>query len=77
MTEYMDALETRPAAEREAALMTALPAQVAHAKTAAPHYAALLRDVDPGGITSRAALAMLPVTRKSDLIALQKSVPPF
>ncbi|MCC7276366.1 MAG: AMP-binding protein [Alphaproteobacteria bacterium] len=77
MDAFYDALETRPPEQREAALLAALPGQVAHARANAPHYTALLKDVDPRTITTRAALAALPVTRKSDLIALQKEHPPF
>lgn len=75
--EFHDALETRSAEARAAALREALPRQVAHAKANTPHYAALLADVDPAEITSVAALARLPVTRKSELIARQAEAPPF
>jgi phenylacetate-CoA ligase len=44
---------------------------------AAPAYAERLRGVDPANITSRAALARLPVLRKSELPALHKASPPF
>ncbi len=71
MTEFFDALETRDAAEREAALMAALCAQVAHAQASSPAYTALLAGVDAAAITSRAALAQLPLTRKSSLAAAQ------
>ncbi|HEV2546465.1 MAG TPA: AMP-binding protein [Stellaceae bacterium] len=74
---HYDTLETRDPQERERALMAALPQQIAHAKANAPHFAALLRDIDPRDVTSRAALAELPVTRKSALLALQKERPPF
>ncbi len=77
MTEYYDALETRDPAEREQALLAALPAQIAHAKTNAPGFARILADVDPQSVTTRAALARLPVTRKSDLGELQKREPPL
>jgi phenylacetate-CoA ligase len=77
MAEYYDDLETRSPAEREAQLMAALSAQVAHAKAHAAGYAGAFADVDPASIDSRAALASLPVTRKHDLIALQKENPPF
>ena len=73
MTEFFDALETRSADEREAAQMAALSAQVAHAKSATTAFAGLLRDVDPGAITSRAALAQLPVTRKRELLERQQA----
>lgn len=77
---FFDALETREPAVREAQLMAALTAQVAHAKKAAPAFAAILADVDGAGITSRAALARLPVTRKHELLARQqaaRAVDPF
>ncbi|HEV2678283.1 MAG TPA: phenylacetate--CoA ligase family protein [Aliidongia sp.] len=77
MTDYYDALETRPPEVREAALLAALPGQVAHAQSRAPGFARLLDGIDPATITSRAALAALPVTRKSDLIEAQKAVRPF
>ena len=75
--EYFDALETRDPAAREQALMAALSAHVAHAKTAAPHFAAALADVAPEDVTSRSALAQLPVLRKSDLLDLQTAARPF
>lgn len=72
-----DELETRDPEVRERALLDALPAQIAHAKAKAPHYAALLEGVDPAAVTTRTALASLPVTRKSALPELQKERPPF
>ena len=68
MTSFYDALETRTPAEREAAHMAALPVQVAHARAHSPAFAAILADVDPALVTSRAALARLPVTRKHQLL---------
>ena len=53
--------------------MAALPAQVGHAQKAAPAFAALLAGIDAAAVTSRAALARLPVIRKHDLARLQKS----
>ena len=72
-----DALETRDPAERERLLYQRLPGQVAYARARSPYYEALLKDVDPGRVASPQALAALPVTRKSELIALQKARPPF
>jgi phenylacetate-CoA ligase len=69
--------EIRDAAEREAALMAALPGIVAAARRAAPAYGARLAHVRPGEIASREALARLPLTRKSELIELQRRNPPF
>jgi phenylacetate-CoA ligase len=77
MPKHYDTLETRTPAEREKALMQALPQQVAHAKANAPFFAEWLKDVDPASVTSRAALAKLPVLRKSVLGAVQKKSPPM
>ncbi|MBP2291369.1 phenylacetate--CoA ligase family protein [Azospirillum rugosum] len=77
MSDFYDQLETRSPDQREAELFAALPAQIAHARANAPYFARLLADVDPASIRDRAALSRLPVTRKSDLIALQKDAPPF
>ena len=72
MTHY-DTLETRPPEVREAALMSALPAQVAHAKAKALAFAELLKAVDASSVNSRAALARLPVIRKTELLERQKA----
>ena len=77
MPEFYDALETRDPEARERALMAALPGQLAHAKENAPGWARILAGVEPQAVTTRAALARLPVTRKSELAALQKSAPPL
>jgi phenylacetate-CoA ligase len=76
MSDYYDARETRPPAEREAELFSRLGGMLRSAM-AAPAYAERLRGVDPAAITSRAALASLPVLRKADLPALHKAAPPF
>ncbi|HEY6865263.1 MAG TPA: AMP-binding protein [Burkholderiales bacterium] len=77
MPDHYDALETRDPEARERALMQALPAHLAHAKKNAPGWARILAGVEPAQVTSRAALARLPVTRKSDLTALQQADPPL
>lgn len=77
MTEYYDKLETRDPEAREIALMAALPETIGNAKSNAPGFAKILADVEPADVVSRAALAELPVTRKSDLIDLQAAEPPF
>ncbi|MFM2328861.1 MAG: hypothetical protein RLZZ494_964 [Pseudomonadota bacterium] len=74
MSDFYDVLETRHPAEREAALMAALPDVVAQARRYAPAYAALLADVVPTDIDSRAALAHLPVIRKSELLERQQAL---
>jgi phenylacetate-CoA ligase len=74
---FYDALETLDPAEREAALMRALPRVVASAKENAPYYIERLAMVRPEDITDRRALVDLPLTRKSDLIEMQRRNPPF
>src|SRR4030088_155509 len=76
MTDHYDALETRKPAEREADLFARLP-DVLRAAMAAPAYAERLKGTDPASVTGRAALAGLPVLRKSELPALHKAAPPF
>jgi phenylacetate-CoA ligase len=76
MTDHYDALETRESTEREADLLSRLP-DVLRMAMAAPAYADRLKGINPASITSRAALARLPVLRKSDLPALHKAAPPF
>jgi phenylacetate-CoA ligase len=76
MTDHYDTLETRDPTEREADLFSRLPGVLRKAM-AAPAYAERLRGIDPAEITSRTALARLPVLRKSELPALHKALPPF
>src|ERR1700759_4202517 len=76
MSNHYDARETREPAAREADLFARLP-DVLRKAMAAPAYAERMRGVDPASITDRAALARLPVLRKSELPALHKASPPF
>jgi phenylacetate-CoA ligase len=76
MTDHYDARETRDPGQRESELFSRLPDVLRHAM-AAPAYAERLRGVDAASVTSRAALAGLPVLRKSELPALHKAAPPF
>ncbi len=73
---FLDDREARDPAEREDDLMRRLPAHIARAKEG-EGFARILDRVDPAEIDSRAALATLPVTRKSDLHALQQANPPW
>ena len=73
MSIHFDALETRDPAQREAALLAALPKQVAHAKANAPAFAKSLQSVDAASVNSRAALAKLPVIRKHELLEQQQA----
>ena len=57
--------------------MAALPKLIAHARKRAPGWTRILSDINPAKVNSRKALARLPVTRKSDLGSLQKTIPPL
>ncbi len=70
--EFFDPLETRAPEQREGTLLAALPAQL-RAAMAAPAMAERMAGIDPAAITSRSALAALPVTRKSELLERQKA----
>jgi phenylacetate-CoA ligase len=70
---HHDALETRNPQAREAALMAALPAHIAHAQQHSAAFAQILQGVNATDITSRAALAQLPVTRKYELLERQQA----
>ena len=77
MSDHFDRLETRDPAVREREQWARLPCQIAHAKAHAPAFARILADVVPHTITTREALAQIPVTRKSELLELQKTARPF
>lgn len=74
---HYDALETRDPEAREKDLFGRLPGLVAHAQANAPFFARRLAAIDARAVTSRTALAALPVTRKSELIEEQRNNPPF
>ena len=74
---FFDDLETRSPEVRERQLFNALADQLANAKRRSGYFAKLLGGIHPHELAGRAALAKLPVTRKSDLMELQKAVPPF
>ena len=76
-TSFYDTSETRDPAEREAALMAALPRVIAAAQANAPAYRERLAGIGAEAIDSRRALAELPLTRKSELVELQHRNPPF
>ncbi|HYD56728.1 MAG TPA: AMP-binding protein [Burkholderiales bacterium] len=57
--------------------MKGLPKLIAHAQKNSPGFAKILKGVKAGKINTRTALATLPVTRKADLAALQRQVPPL
>jgi phenylacetate-CoA ligase len=76
MSAHYDSLETRDPAVRERETVAQLPALITRALTA-PGWTVQLSGIDPKAITSREALAKLPLLRKSDLPRLQSETPPF
>ena len=73
MVDFYDDLETQDPAAREARLFSRLNAQVAHAQKHSKAFQTILAGIDATTITSRAALATLPVTRKTQLFEIQKA----
>jgi len=76
MDDHHDSLETRDPAERDGDQSATLAELIARA-LAAPGWAKHLAGIDPASVTSRAALAKVPLLRKFDLVALQQASPPF
>ena len=72
MSEHFDALETRDPEQRETALLAALAAQVANARANAPAGAERFAGL-AATVNTRAALAALPVLRKSELLERQRA----
>ncbi len=75
--QYFDSQEVRSTGEREAALFARLPNLIEHAQSNASGWAKHLAGVQPRDIINRAALAQLPVLRKSELKELQAAQLPF
>jgi phenylacetate-CoA ligase len=68
---HYDQLETRDPEQRELAQFNLLPDLVRKAMTGAPGWAEHLKGVEAAAVTSRDALAKLPVLRKANLHDLQ------
>jgi phenylacetate-CoA ligase len=77
MAAKIDAAETRDPAERERDLFTKLPGFLQASAKTAPGLGRWLTGHDLATVTSRAALAKLPVLRKGELMDMQKAEPPF
>ena len=77
MTQYFDALETRDPERREREQLQQLSRQIAYAKANAPAFARILSAFDAAAVTTREALARLPITRKAELLPLQNANRPF
>ena len=74
---FFDKFETREPLQREQELFAAVRAQIANAQQHSPYFARTLAGISGADIKDRAALTKLPITRKADLIDLQKAEPPF
>ncbi len=77
MNNHFDQLETRDPELREREQLAAARQQIAHAKANTAAFGRILSGIDAAAITSRALLARLPVTRKSELLELQMADRPF
>ncbi len=75
--EHFDSLETRDPQLREQQQFAALRGLVERAQASTQYFGKLLAGIDPASIIDRAALARLPVTRKSAFVELQQAHPPF
>lgn len=77
MSDFFDAVETRPQEQREVSQMSTLRDILAWAAPAAPALERQLAGIDVASLTDRAAFAAVPVLRKSDLLGMQAVAPPF
>ncbi len=75
--QYYDNLETRQPAAREVDLLARLPQQIKHAIESAEYYRDAYQTITADSITSREALATLPIIRKSELLTQQSKFLPF
>ena len=75
--DFYDDLETRDPERREKEQFAQIAAQIDHARRNAPYFAKALDGIDGRDVADRAALAKLPIIRKSDLLSLQPEAPPF
>lgn len=77
MTHFYHANEHQPSEAREQNLLSRLADFITYAKNNSPYYQAILTNIDASNITTRSQLATLPITRKSDLLEIQKQQPPL
>ncbi len=77
MSHYFSEAEHQNSEQREKELLTKLTPFIEYAKANSPYYAQHLDAINASDINSRAALASIPITRKSQLIKLQKAKPFF
>ncbi len=74
---FFDRQEVREPGERERSIFHALPGLIRHAIDNAPFFREQLAGIEPDSVTSRTALARLPVARKAALGERQRRHPPF
>jgi phenylacetate-CoA ligase len=74
---YFDGLERREPMQRDREMLAGLPDLLRRAVGGAPALAQHFAEIEPAAVTSFAALAGLPVLRKSDLSERQQASPPF
>jgi len=67
VTDHFDQLEIRDPEQRELAQFNLLPDLIRQATAQAPGWADHLKGIDAGALTTRAALAGVPVLRKAAL----------
>jgi phenylacetate-CoA ligase len=77
MSDFYDSLETRDPEQRLQTQFETIKSQLQQAKQKAPAYQKLLANVDLNEINNESDFASLPLTRKSALLELQKTDPPF
>jgi len=77
MSHYFSEAEHQDSEQREKELISKLAPFIEYAKAHSPYYAQHLASVNAGDINSRSALASIAITRKSQLIELQKKAPFF
>ncbi len=77
MSEYFDYKEIRSQNERENDHLEKLCDLINSAKELSPFYGKTLSRIDTGDLKSISDLAALPIVRKSELIELQNTAPPF
>jgi len=77
MSEFYDSLETRSNDERTQAQFEAIREQITHVQNNTKAYAEALEHIDADDITDAVSFSALPLTRKSELIELQKTQRPF
>jgi phenylacetate-CoA ligase len=73
---FYDKLDNQPVEKREAALFKGLRQLLEYARPKAPALKAQLKGFEIKSLKDRAALAEVPVLRKSDLLAMQEGKPP-